>query len=331
MFQLISHLLIILLLYRSYKLFFLQWNSWHVFLFGWSACLFVVVAITSTQYLTFWESEVFLSLKIGFVCAVVITLLYIASLSVVLVRLYVNLTEWFWGSFYWVLKDLFFRSFSKYFYFTRNINTLNSWYWTQFEYEYLSIHPKVIIVKILRFLFFSFIFIVAIGKYDLGMYHELCLNYELNYIFKPYNLLMWPIYLYFFLLFFKYILIYLFPCYNNGFKHVGLIYRNQLAFLASREWLYEDIITRYKKTRLKYVWQNLRNKYDIPLCWTSWQQTIVDHIPFIFFKGKILGSESWKYQIVAHDLVLKYKRSRFDEFSYEIWPLDVRDTREKKK
>lgn len=307
----------------------MQWNGWHIFVFGWSACLFIVVAIVSAQHALGDEARYSITLKIGTVLAIAITFAYLYTLPIVAIRIYSNLTEWYWGYFYLISKEIAIKKLHKCFQKIRKRDIIRDWYWTQLEFDYLYIHPKVLIIKMIRLCFFLFLFLVVIGKYDLDTYTEMFLKLEIFWDFKKYYVIHQLFRIYICLIFLKYLIIYMHPYYNHGYKHVGLLYKNKFIHMPSRDWLYDDEVNRFPNTKLKTVINKLNHKYELPPFWNSWKQIVVDHVPFVFYKGKIFNLEKLKYKILSSNFILTRKSSRFDEFSYEIWPLDIYDTKKK--
>ena len=326
--QLLSHILIVLLIYRSWKIFWYEWGGWYIFVFGWSLCLIVIVAIGATHFWTFKGPWIVTPLKIGRLFSWSVLWLYIWTLTIVYTITYGDFSEWGWSYLCWTWKDLIITYFCNYIFLHLKPTIKTNWLKQQIWYKNLpSIYKNwifycninLIYTKYLQLIFIIILICFAININDLPIYSTILVKVGLTYQYDFHRLLLCPIYTYFIIITIKELTFYYYPQFNNGYKHLGIIYRYKLLQPLHMYWSQADAIFINKYITFRELIYNYYNLYNISPFWLTWKQTVIDHSVLTINTLNTPIFNVYKKYIYTSEKLLEIKGNRGGEFKHEIY------------
>jgi len=326
--QLGSHFFILYLVYRGFKVMYHEWTAFKVALYLWFFVFLLVNDVIGTYYWWYRHPNFVISLRIGFYTTSIFIAIFFVYFWLTLTRIYLYFTEWTWDYLYFEGKEQLIRKYRHFFFLLYNEELFEHWLTWQIYPFRLKRNWKTAVVKNLRFLLYLVTFCFAIRLWMLPSYFEFYIKIQLYFTLYPWNIILALPLIYNFSLITKWYFIYIFPYVNNGYKSPGLIYAPRLMYTDTWVWARKDILKRDQKQVVLYDIFNLYIKrYRLPRSWTSWHQSVVDHVPYIYLASKIINFTPFLYKIYVHNFMLENKTGRFDEFNYENAFFDPNDKR----
>ena len=182
MWQLASHILLIVILYRGYKYYFSDWTSWYIFLYVWHITFLLINSLIATTYwfIELWHINYILIYMN--IISNIIFIIYCSTFMLVAAKLNGWNSEYWWSSNYTYYRYIILLNFQQWIY-TTNINQnnyYNQWYRLQSYKNIINIKWICIAITIYGFslkILFSVVFKIIF--FDHYFAYWICFMWEI--------------------------------------------------------------------------------------------------------------------------------------------------------
>ncbi len=316
--QLLSHLFLIVLLYRRLKLFFKEWNAWYIMFIIATYYFFCMFAIYATSFWSFLSGWACKYLTCCSYAGLSLFILHIFIIFVYRMKSYDTPTEWWWGYLFWYARTLYCYSSSHPLKAYNKKTTHYLWFEThRFPLSAeLTLHGFLILgFKTILYVYFLFIMCnyCSISSFIyIGIYWYNAYSFWSPCLFIDHILLCYLWYTFF--CFYRHH----FRALNfHDLNPIGLCYKFWFIIDHSSEWLHADVAQRVQHFSFKRIFTTCKHLYDIPNSWCSWYQGIPDSATTLHVLFTPVHYTWIWWTLFTTTVVQQNKRCRYNEFRVE--------------
>lgn len=300
MWQLASHILLIVILYRGYKYYFSDWTSWYIFLYVWHITFLLINSLIATTYwfIELWHINYILIYMN--IISNIIFIIYCSTFMLVAAKLNGWNSEYWWSSNYTYYRYIILLNFQQWIY-TTNINQnnyYNQWYRLQSYKNIINIKWICIAITIYGFslkILFSVVFKIIF--FDHYFAYWICFMWEIYDSLYIEVLIVLNIYIG--IKYISWICVLFYTIINTFNQEVGVVIKNM--------YLYENTFTNYKiDYQLTFCYEKVYHKiiagnelYETPISWSIWKQEVSDMYVLKIWNNLSLINKFCKFNIYS--------------------------------